>query len=391
MAGNGVAYAVSQTQIGLAIEATRGTAVAPKFWLPVKGPKYKPDLTLIPDDTLQGSMVSVYNLTRGMRYDGHGWDSYPYLDSFPALVRMELGSSDTVTAAGTATTLTAAAAAGASTVTVAAAPAAQTFIVIGSGSTQETHKITGVASLVLTITPPLTYAQSSGATVTPLTSHLFSLLNNQGQGNQPPSATITDYDGEEWRQLTASQLDELTIKGNATGYVDYTCTWFANPSTTPTAPVPSFSSVPAVPGWTTSAAIGGTILDYVVDWEFDFKRGVKPIPALTGTEEYFLYFANTLECTGKITVVEQSGAPEISQYLAGTQESFDFTVYDLASGFAMEIHSSKAQFKTGEIDRSKEYVDAPLEFQLLPTSTDATAGGVSPVAITIANATTTAY
>ncbi len=263
---------------------------------------------------------------------------------------------------------------------------------VGSGGTIETHSVVSVATDTATLLTPLINAQASGAAVTPLTKHQFSLLNNAGQGNQPPSYTITDYDGEEWRQLSAGQLDELTIKGNATGLVEYTCTWFANPSITPATPTPSFSGVQAPPGWSFNASIGGSdYIPYIIDWEFDFKRGVKPIPALTGTEEYYSYFANFLECTGKITVVETSGAPQIAQYLAGSTEVFDFWIADNKTGYAMNIHSSNCMWKTADVDRSKDWVEVPLEFQMLPSSTDATAGGVSPVTITIANATTTSY
>ena len=391
--GTGVAYAVAQSEIGLAIETVKGTAAtAPSYMIPVKGPKYKPDLTIIPDETLQGSMVSVYDLVQGMRYDAHGWDSFPYLDSFPLFVRAELGSADTLTTGAAATTLSASAVAGAVTVDVTAAVTAGTYIVIGSGGTLETHKVTSIAALVVTLATPLIYAQPSGAVVTSLTSHEFSLLNNSGVGNQPPSLTLWDNDGEQWRQMTACQIDELTIKGNATGLVDYTCTWFGNPaSNNVTAPTVSYTDTQTPAPWTFTASIGGSAVGTIVDWEFDFKRGVKPIPALTGTQEYFEYFANTLEATGKLTFVEQSGSPYISQYLNGTRQTLDFSIFDLESGFVMDIASAKVQYKTGDLDRSKEWVEVPVEFQLLPSSTNATSGGVSPVAITIANSVTTTY
>jgi hypothetical protein len=394
MASNGVAYAVAQTQIGLAIESTRGTAAAPQFWEPVKGPKYKPDLTMIPDDTLQGSMVAVYNQIPGMRYDSHGWDAYPYLDSFPVFLRAELGSADTLTTAPTSTTLASAAAAGSTSISATASIPAGSWVSIGAGGTLETHKttaVTGTGPYTVTLQYPLIYTQASGAAVTGLTSHQFSLLNNAGEGNQPPSVTITDYDGEEWRQLTAAQLDELNIKGNATGFVDYTCTWFANPAAAPSTPTPSYTSVEPPPGWTVAISIGGSQLQYVEDWEFDFKRGVKPIPALTGTQEYYLYFANTLQATGKVTVLEQSGAPQLTQYLAGATESLDFTMFDTVSGSALNLHCTNAKWLTGELDRSKEEVTAALTFQMLPSTNDATAGGVSPVLATVANAHTASY
>ena len=77
MTTNGIAFPTPGTQLGLALEVTRGTPVAPAFWVPVKAPKYKPDLMLIPDQTLQGSMVETYDLIRGIRYDGDGTGRRP--------------------------------------------------------------------------------------------------------------------------------------------------------------------------------------------------------------------------------------------------------------------------------------------------------------------------
>lgn len=394
MAGPGVAYPTATTEVGVAVEVTRGTAVAPAYWIPVKSPKYKPDLTLIPDETLQGSMVAVYNLVPGMRYDSHGWEAPPYLDTFPVFVRAELGSTDTVTAAPAATTLAASAAVGATTVTTVAAVAAGSWIVIGlvSNNTLETHLVKSVAGDILTLAVPLIFAQPSGAVVTGLTKHQFSLLNNaDAAGNQPPSLTITDFDGEEWRQLTAAQLDELSIKGNATGLVNYTTTFFANAATTPSAPSPSFSGQHSPAPWAFQVLIGGTQVTTITEWEFTFKRGVKPIPALTGTQAYFLYFASTLQATGKLTFVEQTGAPQITAYLNGTVQSFDFTLFDVVTGNALNIHCTNGQYKTSEVDRSKEYVEVPVELQFLPSTADALAGGVSPVLITCANAQAASY
>lgn len=393
----GAAYAVAQTEMGLGIETTKGTAVPASYWVPVRNPKYKPDRMYLPDQTLQGSMVQTYSQTPAMRYDSHGWDSYPYLDSFPILVCAELGSTDTVTAAPANTTLSSAAAAGASTISTAGTIASGSFITIGSASlgTLETHKTTAVSGsgpYTITLATTLNYAQPTGTTVTGLTKHVFSLLNNGGAGNQPPSLTLLDYDGEEWRQLTAAQMDELTIKGNATALIDYTTTFFANPSVTPSSPTPSYSTVKPVPSWTTSLVIGSTQYYDVEEFTITLKRGTKPIPALTGTLEYFEYFAGPIQTTdNRLTVIETSGAPELTAYQNGTNQAMDFTMYDVVNGYAMEIHSSSTLFTAGELDRSKEYVEAMLTFDMLPTSTDATAGGVSPLIVTIANAVTTAY
>src|ERR1035441_7552887 len=133
------ALPVPETQIGIAVETTRGTGVAPAFWLPVMAPKYKPDIQYLNDDGLRGSMVELYDMVPGQRYDGHGWDTYPYLDSFPNLLRAELGSADTLTAAPASTTLLGTAAAGATTITTNGSIASGSFLVIDSGvGVQET-------------------------------------------------------------------------------------------------------------------------------------------------------------------------------------------------------------------------------------------------------------
>ena len=400
--GTGTAYAVPQTEIGIAKETTKGTPVAqPSYWIPVKAPDYTPDLTLIPDDTLQGSMVSIYNLTPGMRLDKHGWSSYPYLDSFPLFVMAELGSPDNKTAAASPTTLYVAyTTAGQATIETNASVAAGQYIVIDNTTGSiESNRVVSVAGsgapYTLTLAWPTIFPHGVGAPVTPLTQHAFSLLNNAGVGNQPPSLTITDYDGEEWRQIAAAQMDELTIKGNATGLVTYTVTFMGNPSITPATPSVSYTTTRAVPGWAAELSIGGgTYIPYITEWEFDFKRGTEPIPALTGGQEYYEYFASTLECTGKITVVEQTLAPQLTQYLNGSTQALDFNLFDVTKGNLLNIHSTYSMWKTGKLDRSKKYVDVPLEVQMIPSTADANTGnggGVSPVAITIANAVTTTY
>ena len=394
MPATGVAFATAQTTIGVALETTKGTPVAPVYWIPAREPKYKPNLMLIPDETLQGSMVQVYNLIRGLRDDQHGWESYTYLDSFPAFLAAELGSHDTVTGGPSATTLSSAATAGSSTIVTAGTISAGQWIVLGSfgAGNVETHQVLSVTgSYTVTLVLPLLYAHPTGAAVNGLTTHEFSLLNNSGTGNQPPSMTITDYDGEEWRQLGTAQIDELTIKGNATGLVTYECTFLADPSTTPSAPSPSFSNIQAPPGYTTAVQVAGVKSLQIEEWEFDFKRGTKPIPALTGTQQYYEYFAGPLACSGKMTVVESSGSPYLTQYLNGVQESFEFTLNDLKNGFALDILATVAEFKTGALMRTKEWVEVELEFECIPSTTDATAGGVSPVLCTVANSTTAAY
>jgi hypothetical protein len=462
------AIPVPETQIGIALETVRGTPAEPEFWIPISGPKYKPDLKLLPDEGLRGSMVTIYDEVPGLRYDSHSWDQHPYLDSFPVFLRSLFGSKDNLTAAiaGTpVTTLFAEAKAGdkkiitvatltegvsyvidfgtasaetvvagkpvklgvgeweapvaalafkhepAATVTAplgeltaeakagkskikASVKAATGYFVIGVGNTQETVLVTGEKGGELELAYPLAFTHANKAPVLSLTSHAFSLLNNEpAEGNQPVSCTLTDYAGEtNWRQLAAAQLDSLTLSGAADALPKAALNWFADSSITPT-PLPEagYSTAEAPPGWTVKAAVGGTQIGYLVSWEFILKRGVKNIPAITGTQNYYQHFAGALEPTAKIVVLEDPAASWLTAYENGELESIDLTLSDVESGFALNLHSTKAKFLTGDLDRSKEWVEVPLEVQLLPSEADALAGGVSPIVATVANARTTAY
>src|SRR5208282_5480052 len=240
---------------------------------------------------------------------------------------------------------------------------------------------------------PLAFTHPDKAPITGLTKHAFSLLNNSpAAGNQPVSCTLTDYDGEEnWRALAAAQLDSLTISGSADALPKVVYNWLANAAVTPSAPVPSYSTAEAPPGWALYCSIGGTQIGYLVSWEFGLKRNAKNVPAITGTQNYYQHFASALDATAKITVLEDPKATWLSAYERGEELSLDLTLNDVQSGFALNLHSTTMKFTTGEIDRSKEWVEVPLDIQLIPSATDALAGGVSPIIATVANATTTEY
>jgi len=393
------AIPVPETQVGIALETERGVPVEPKFWLPIEGPKYKPDLQLLSDEGLRGSMVKMYDLVPGLRFDGHGWDSYPYMDTLPVFLRALLGSSDTKTAAPASTELVAEAKAGATKILTALEIPEGSYIVIGAGvGTMETH-LTGKPKEVkageweIPLVYPLAFTHLNKATVTGLTKHRFSLLNNSpSTSNQPPSCTITDYDGEiASRALAAAQLDSLVISGTAESLPKLVTNWFTNAAVPPSEPSSSYSTTEAPPGWTVTASIGGTQITYLVSWEFTLKRGVKNIPAITGTQNYYQHFASALEATAKIVVLENREATWLSAYEKGELESIDLTVSDVQNGYAANFHSTKMKFTSGELDRSKEWIEVPLDIGLIPSSTDALAGGVSPIVATVANAHTEEY
>lgn len=391
------AFATPSIQAGVAIEVTKGTPVTPAFWIPLMSPTWEPKVNNIDDVTLRGSQVKFYDVILGQRYDDVGFKTYPYLDTFPVFLRGEFGSTDTLTAAPANTTLAALCAAGATTISSTATVAAGSYIVLDQATpaileTVRVLSVTGAGPFTLTLVTPTIYAHANTAPITGLTKHQFSLLNNSvATGNQPPGITFTWFDGEEWRQNPAGQMDKCTISATSDKLIECDLSLLANSATTPSAPTASFTSESAPPGWTTQVMLGGVQVTDFSQWEFDFARGTKPIPAFTGNQNYYELFAGPLENTGKISVIRTSGAPELVDFLTNVRPALDLTFFNRINGDAMTIHSTTSVFRTGKPNFGKEWVEDDLTFTPIPNTTDALAGGQSPCLITVANAKTTTF
>lgn len=309
--------------VGLGLETTRATPVAPTFFIPVKGPQYTPNITELADMGLRGSMVTEYDQIAGLRHDMFDFTCDVYADTFPTLLRACLGSPDTVT-----------------------------------------------------------------GSVAPYT-HVIGLLNNANSG-QPPSYTISYFDGDEMWQLPAGQCDSVGLKFNAAGLLEATVKFFSNPAAVVTAVTPSFSTVEAIPSWDCVVTLGGTAITKTMDGSIDLKRNVKPIEAITGTQAPYRLWAGPLDTTGALSLVHESDTGEIDNYLNNSKVSLDVKFTDLASN-SIELHSSNVAFKTGKPNGSKDWMEYDTEMVCLPNASDAVAGGVSPIKTTTVNQQLAAY
>lgn len=316
-----MAFSNSSSWTGLALEAIRGTAVAPTIFVPSKSPKITPVLTENDDDGLRGSMVKVYNQIPTVRHDTYDFTCDAYLDTLPNLIRGILGGPDAVT---------------------------------------------GVA---------------------PNFTHTFSLLNNDALGNQPPSYTLSDYDGFSLRQITAAQIDEVALKFTATGLVDCTVKALGNAFVTnAVVPAPSFSTVEAAPAWKTTAMVNGVPLGTIIDGTLTLKRGVKPIDTL-GQQNPYRLWAGPLDIMATLNVINTNDA-ELNYYLNNTVIPINLSFTSPSSvGYSFGFDLNTCKVKTGAQSRgSNEMIETAISIQPLPNATDATAGGVSPVRFTAVNA-----
>ena len=93
-------YASGQSAVGIAKESTRGTGVVPALWLPTVDPKWEPKLNWIQDPAYRGSPVESYDMNPGAYHQEWSAKGPVIADTFPPLLQMILGSTDTIAGSG---------------------------------------------------------------------------------------------------------------------------------------------------------------------------------------------------------------------------------------------------------------------------------------------------
>lgn len=323
-----IAIASSQSWVGLGLETTRGTIAAPKFFYPAESPAYTPTITKVDDKGLRGSPVDIYDVVNTTQYSDMSWKGFVYTDTFPELLRMALGSADTV-----------------------------------------------------------------AGTVAPYT-HTVGLLNGTAgteADTQPPSATISFYNGHNTRQMAYSMIDELNIMVNAAGVVEYTAKTTGYIGTVAaTNPVPSFSGVRGAPAWDTSVSIGGTLYPTLVDAQIDIKRSTKPIVTANGSAAPYSIWAGPCDVSGKLTLVYRADTL-LGEFVAGTQPSLSLTMTNPADSSSLLLQMSRIDWKTGKINLGKEFVEQDFEITAIANTTDAVDGGYANLLTKTTNSISAAY
>jgi hypothetical protein len=267
----------------------------------------------------------VYGQVQGTRFDNLEFVTYLFVDSFPLIMRGLLGSADTKT--GTADPVT----------------------------------------------------------------HKLSLLNNSvATGNQPPTITAWYFDGADCQQITWGMVDEVSIKVTADGLAEATVKIAGFGSTAVSAPVYSGTTTTAPPGWNTTITVFGSAQTNLIEADLSYKRGVKPIPAMTGSINPLQMWAGPLSSQGgKITATYQ-GSTSFAYGLNNTQGPLTLQLNPVGD----TVHYHKWQhtlcaFKNPLIESGKDWVEFSIDTMPLPNSTDALAGGVSPLLYQVVNAITT--
>jgi hypothetical protein len=314
-----------RSYLGIAKEATRGTAVAPTDFIPVMKDALKPVDIVDPlyDTGLRGSNALNYNYIPGRTRSTVDYGGAVFADTVGYAIAGVLGS---VTTTG--------------------------------ASAPFTHTISLFNSIAV------------------------------GGDVQPISYTLTDFYAVDVRSYPGCQFSDFSLKFNADGMLEYDAKTTGFLSEVVATPNPSFSTILPTPVWRGTVSIGGSPVSTAMTGNIDMSRPATPIYGISNTQDPYQVFLGPLEVTGKITFVMDNDS-ELLNFLNNTQPALVFNWAYGAGAAAVQIQATltKGAYTTGVIERGEDFVQVSVDFNAQANTTDdGASGGFSPIKWVLQNA-----
>ena len=314
-----------RSYLGIAKEATRGTAVAPTDFIPVMKDSLKPVDIVDPlyDTGLRGSNALNYNYIPGRTRSTVDFGGAVFADTVGYGIAGVLGSVAT----------------------------------------------TGASA-------PFTHTIS-----------LFNSLTSGGDV-QPISYTLTDFYAVDVRSYPGCQFSDFSLKFNADGMLEYDAKSTGWASEVVSDPTPSFSTVLPTPVWRGTVSVGGSTVSTAMTGNIDMKRPATPIYGISATQDPYQVFLGPLEVTGKITFVMEDDS-ELLNFLNNTQPAlvFNWAYGSGAAEVQIQATLTKGAYTTGVIERGEDFVQVSVDFNAQANTTDdGASGGFSPIKWVLKNA-----
>jgi hypothetical protein len=318
-----------RSYLGIAKEATKGTAVTPVAYIPVLAASLKNDDIYGPlyDEGLRGSLVKNYNYIQGRGNSTIAFGGAAFADTVGWCIAGLLGED-----------------------------------VISGASAPYTHTIS------------LKNSATAAADA------------------QPTSYTLTDFYAANVRAYAGVQISDFSLKFNSEGLLEYDTKGMGWLSATASTPTPSFTTILPTPVWTGTVTVGGASITNSVTGSIDMKRPVTPIFGISNTQNPYQVFSGALEVTGKVTFLMEADT-ELTRYLTNTQPALVFNWSQGTSAALTQIQATmtKGAYTLAVIERSKEYVEITVDINAQGNLTDSGTVGYSPIKWVVKNAYATSF
>jgi hypothetical protein len=314
-----------RSYLGIAKEATKGTAVAPTDFIPVMVDSLKPVDIIDPlyDTGLRGSMVTNYNYIPGRTRSTFDFGGHVFADTVGYPIAGIMGSVAT---------------------TGSSAPYTHTVSLLNAAAT--------------------------------------------GADAQPISYTLTDFYAANVRSYAGIQIHDFSLKFNADGMLEYDAKGTGWASATVSTPTPSFSTVLPTPVWRGTVSIGGSAVSYTIEGNIDLKRPVTPIYGISSTQNPYQIFLGALEVTGKLNFVMENDT-ELTRFLTNTQPALvlNWNYGSGANELQLQATITKGAYVAAAIERGQDFVTVSVDINGQANTTDAgSSGGFAPIKWVLKNA-----
>lgn len=221
--------------------------------------------------------------------------------------------------------------------------------------------------------------------------HAFSAKNTGD--TQPTPFTLYDYDAAATRGYSSARISDLSFKFNNEGLLTWTAKAMGMASGLVATPTTSFGTTAPLAAWVGVITIGGTVVNTLVDGEFNIKRPVNAIQTMDSTQHpYKVWSSAPVSVDGKLTFVMEDET-ELLRMINNTQPSLDalFSTGSGASQLSVQFHCTKAAYRAAKPNRGQDYLQVDVTFTGLATTTDATTAGTgfSPCKLTVKNSKAT--
>ena len=314
-----------RSYLGIAVEATKGTAVAPTHFIPVMVDSLNPVDLVDPlyDTGLRGSMVTNYNYLQGRTRSTFDFGGSVFADTIGFPIAGIMGSVATVG-----------------------------------------------ASAPFTHTMSLLNASAVGA------------------DSQPASYTLTDFYAADVRSYPGIQFHDFSLKLNADGMLEYDAKGTGFLSEVVSTPTPSFSTVLPTQVWLGTVSIGGSQVSNAITGNIDMTRSVTPIYGIASTQDPYQIFVGALETTGKFTFVMENDS-QLLNFLDYSQPAIvlNWNYGTGAAEVQLQATITKGAYTAAVIERGQDFVQVTVDINAMANTTDAgSSAGFAPIKWVLKNA-----
>lgn len=370
---------------GFAKETVQGTYVAPSFFGPIQTIKPEDLIGYEDDKSLKAStseVSGVYQTTKAIQF---GFDQLGFFETLGNFL-VACGFADTV---GVGRSVSDGADTSSTTITSATAA----FVSGDVGST-----ITGTdipAGTIIASVTNGTTAVLSAATTGTGSGRSWVIAGGTGTWQhklkktdvQPPTYSITDYDGFETLGYVGCLMDQFDLNIDAKAMVKYMTQWKGISPGTQSKPTPTWPALPPGLGWQIAYTVGGVALPRIESLGVTLKRGVEDVRTSNNTQLPYYMFADRMNGVAKVKALRVDDTER--NHVINNDQPVLTATWTSPTGSpapAVTMTASKTAWKKSPSDRSGKYMQADYDIEFVDNATD---GGICQWLI--ANGVSTPY